>query len=218
MAVEMSINFPSRDMAALQRAMARNATEFGKSIPNQVKFAGGAIGRTLGTSTRVAPKYIALAKVNRTEARLLQIERRTGKQTYIGTRHYGGRPRQVTIWARGIAEARKNPRAQLGNRGLAKLSWRASVRGLPGGREVGIPKGGVTGKARDKAERYAATERRLKGDNPYVVVGSFLNYATAALEGGPQSVNTAIDRAARYMMHTMDGAAKKMLSQTARAK
>jgi hypothetical protein len=217
MAVEMSIQFPERDMAALQRAMARNAAEFGKSIPQQIKFAGGAIGRTLGTSTRIAPKHIELAKLNRTEARLLGIERRTGKQTYIGTRYYGGRARQVTIWARGIAEARKDPRAQLAQRGLAKMSWRASVAGLPGGTGISVP-GDVTGKARQKAIRYAAHERMLTGNNPYIVIGSFLNYATAALEGGPQSVNTAIERAAGYMMHTMDGAAKKALERTAAAK
>jgi len=217
MAVEMSIDFPARDMAALQRAMARNATEFGKSIPQQLKFAGGSIGRTLGTSTRVAPKYIALAKVNAKEARLLDIERRTGLQSFVGTKYFGSTPRQVTIFAKGIASARKDIRAQLYYRGLAKLSWRASIEGLPGAREVSV-RGGVQAKTRAKAVQFAARARNLKGNNPYIVIGSFLSYATAALEGGPQSVKTAIERAAGYMMHTMDGAAKKMLKETAAAK
>jgi hypothetical protein len=216
--VDINIQFPTRDIEALQRAMARNGAEFRKGIPQQLKFAGGAIGRTLGTSTRVSDKHIALAKVNQTEARLLDIERRKGLQSFIGTKYYGAHgPKQVTIFARGIAAARRDIRAQLYRRGLAKSSWRASIEGLPGAREVSV-KGGVNSKTRQKAIRFAAKTRSLKGDNPYIVIGSFLDYATAALEGGPQSVNTAIERAARHMHHIMDGAAKKMMDKTAVAK
>jgi hypothetical protein len=215
--VDINIQFPNRDIEALQRAMTRNGAEFRKSIPQQLKFAGGAIGRTLGTSTRVSDKHIALAKVDQTEARLLDIERRKGLQSFIGTKYFGGKAKQVTILARGIAAARRDIRAQLYRRGLAKSSWRASIEGLPGAREVSV-RGGINSKTRQKAIRFAAKTRSLKGDNPYIVIGSFLDYATAALEGGPQSVNTAIDRAARHMHHIMDGAAKKMMDKTAVAK
>jgi hypothetical protein len=205
-------------MAALQKAMARSGAEFGRSIAQQLKFAGGSIGKTLGTSTRVSAKHIALAKVNRTEARLLQIERRTGKQSFIGTRYFGSNLKQVTIFAKGIAAARKDIRAQLYMRGLARLSWRASVEGLPGASGISVRGGVVRSKTRAKALQFAAKQRNLRGNNPYILIGSFLDYATAALEGGPQSVNTAIARAARYMEHVMDGTAEKMLKKIAEAK
>jgi hypothetical protein len=147
--VDINIHCPSRDIEALQRAMARNGAEFRKGIPQQLKFAGGAIGRTLGTSTRVSDKHIALAKVNPTEARLLDIERRKGLQSFIGTKYFGSKPKQVTIFARGIAAARRDIRAQLYRRGLAKSSWRASIEGLPGAREVSV-KGGVNTKTRQR--------------------------------------------------------------------
>ena len=211
----ISVTLPAATLANLRRSMDRAGSEFGQSARQQVKLAAWSIGRTLGTSTRVAKPHIDLAKLNRTEARLLNIERRTGNQAFIGTKYFGGRPRQVTIYAKGIAAARKDARARNYRFGLAKLSWRASIGGL--GSQAGLNVGKADGKTIQKAAQYAAKERRLTGDNPSITIGSFLDYATDALIGGQAAVGPAIDRAARKMMHIMDAKAEKELQRMAKS-
>ena len=195
--------------------MDRAGSEFGKTVRSQVKLAAWSIGRTLGTATRVAKPHIDLAKLNRTEARLLNIERQTGKQAFIGTKYFGGRPRQVTIYARGIREARENARAKNYRFGLAKLSWRASINGLGSQAGMGVTK--ANAKTMRKAMQHAATTRRLTGDNPSIMIGSYLDYAQDALIGGNAAIAPAIDRAAGHMMHIMDAKAEKLIREMANA-
>jgi hypothetical protein len=63
----------------------------------------------------------------------------------------------------------------------------------------------------------AAVARNLKGDNPSIMVGSYLPYTQDALIGGPSAIAPAIDRAARMMMHNMDSKAAKLVKEMATA-
>ena len=211
----ISVDVPTATIDALRRAMTRMGTEFRKSLPSQVKIAAWSIGKSLGVQTRVAKPHIDLAKLNKTEARLLDIERRTGLQTYIGTKHWGGKAQQVTIWARGVQKARKNFRAQNYRFGLAKLSWRASIGGLGSQAGMGVSK--ANAKTLQKAMANGIRIRRLQGDNPMITVGSYLDYAQSALIGGNSAIPLAIENAAKSMMHNMDSKVEKALKKVAAA-
>jgi hypothetical protein len=211
----ISIDVPQATIAALRRAMDRAGTEFGKSVRSQVKIAAWSIGKTLGTATRVADRHIPLARVSRKEAKLLSIERRTGLQSFIGTKYFGGKAKQITIFAKGIAAAKRDIRAQNYRFGLAKLSWRASIGGLGSQAGMGVSK--ANAKTLQKAMQRAAVARNLKGDNPSIMVGSYLPYTQDALIGGPSAIAPAIDRAARMMMHNMDSKAAKLVKEMATA-
>jgi len=222
----ISIDVPQATLNALRRSMDRAGAEFGKSVRSQVKIAAWAIGRTLGTSTRVAPSRVELAKISRKEAEMMDIGgvevmgkrgrmRKKYSRGFIGSKYFGGK--QKTLFIRGgtITQARKDLRAQIYRFGLAKLSWRASIVGLGSQARLGVSK--ASAKTIAKAMQNAAKVRNLQGDNPSIMVGSYLNYAQDALIGGPAAIAGAIDRAARYMMHIMDAKAAEAVQKMARA-
>jgi hypothetical protein len=195
--------------------MDREATEFGKSVRSQVRIAAWAIGKTLGTATRVAAPRIELQRLKKKEAVSRQMEWQKGKAPFVGTKYFGGKPKDITIYARTITEARKDIRAQNYRFGLAKLSWRASIGGLGSQAGMGVSK--ANAKTLQKAMQRAAVARNLKGDNPSIMIGSYLPYAQDALIGGPSAIAPAIDRAARMMMIIMNDKAAKAVKRMATA-
>lgn len=222
----ISIDVPEATIAALRRSMDRAGTEFGKSVRSQVKLAAWSIGRTLGTATRVAEPRIPLAKISKKEAQLLDIggfnvTTKRGKikkqysRGFVGVKYFGGKPNQLFIRGGTISQAKKNPRAQNYRFGLAKLSWRASIGGLGSQAGMGVSK--ANAKTMQKAMQRAAIARNLTGNNPSIMIGSYLPYAQDALIGGPAAIAPAIDRAARQMMHIMDAKAAKIVKDMATA-
>ena len=211
----ISIDVPTAAINALQRAMDREGREFGKSVRSQVKIAAWSIGSTLGKATRVAKPAVELVKLNQMEARLLSIEKNTGKSAFIGTKYFGGKARQITVYAKGIRKARNDIRAKIYGFGLAKLSWRASISGL--GSLGGMNVSKVDAKTIMAARKEAAVERTLTGNNPSILIGSYLPYAQDALIGGNAAIAPAIDRAARHMEHIMDAKAEKLIREMANA-
>lgn len=200
----IDVKWPARDFADLQRAMNRAGAELGKSLPQQVRWAGWSIGVTMGTSTRVAPK--AITKLKRS-GRVAGAEK---MYWYRGKRHDG---KQFFAQGKTLYEARKHRAAKIHNAGLAKSSWRASIHGLGSGWNV--PAKEADGRVKDHAKKYAIKVRQLRGDNPHVVIGSFLRYAVDALKSGEAGISSAISRAASHMEHTIDGVIRKNLAKAA---
>lgn len=211
----LQIDFPKEDVRKLQQAMALAGKKLGKSLGQQVRFAGWSVCRTLGTSTRVAKKHLDLFPVSSGTRKERQIQHITGKKLFLGVRHSGGKTRDVSVFATGIREARKTRKAAILNFGLARHSWRSSGKGLGG--QVPLDKAGkADSRTLAVAARFAARDRNFKGDNPYVRVGSFLNYAQEALQGGPKKADDALRRAAKLMVKTIEGNIKKRLEEAAK--
>lgn len=208
MSEAMQIEFPHADMHAMFAQIDRAQRELGRSLGQSLRWAGWHLGKTLGASTRVAKKKRPAVRV--------QWQRKDG---HIGSGYglevYGGdgKPRNVVAYVQGSkgerpaqskSEALASKLAVIQMRGLAKASWLWGVKRM-GSTNINF----AAVAAREEAKRVAGSEMHLTGDNPYIVIRNRLSYITAALEGGPKAVDTALGRAARMMSQNIDSKVAK---------
>jgi hypothetical protein len=192
MSEQISLEFSDRDVRAVTDNIARAMRSFNKSAGEALRWAAWNVARSLGTSTKVAPKHRPIVEKG---ARILDRAKR-----YEVTSEKKGRTRKFTIYAANKNEAKKHPFAVIGNRGLAKASWMWGVSKL--GR--GATWGSVRSSARKRAKNNSQVEQKLSGTDMYVKIVNSLPYAQDALNGGPNDVNTAMARGMRAMTKAMD--------------
>lgn len=208
--IDASIEFPHRDVAALVKQMERARQVLGKSIPASVYMAMTSVLRSLGASTKVAPKhreytpdeaYNATIQNRDEQGRFLTVERRV-KLRYLVKRYR--RPHPQIAYAYNEQELLKHKAVIISLRGLAARSWvmagkktRISLRGKEGASLTNAL-------ASRMARQLVDAESRLSGDDPYMKVRNRVKYITEALVGGPSTVDTAMERAARAMSHNID--------------
>jgi hypothetical protein len=118
----------------------------------------------------VAAPRIELQRLKKKESVSRQIEWRKGRAPFVGTKYFGGKPKDVTIYARTITEARKDIRAQNYRFGLAKLSWRASIGGLGSQAGMGVSK--ANAKTLQKAMQRAAVARNRRNPSAAPLPGA----------------------------------------------
>ncbi len=194
-AVEM--RFSWADYAAVRTQINRAITQLGKSTGDAVKFGAWALAKTLGTSTRVAPKTHEMKEI--------KGERRGGDKAFEVVRPFSRGRSPIVIRAATKTEAKRRKAAQIRYRGLAKAAWMFNLKKL--GRSGSA--GGATEKALLRARENSAVTSNLRGDNPFVKLESRLRYAQEALKGGPRDVNTAMERAGKMMEKIIDAKIKK---------
>ena len=205
---DIDIVFPKADVQALFAGMARAERELGASLGGGVRMAGFQLSRTMGTSTRVAPKkrpYTVISKRrasgNRPKSMLIEVQ---------GYR--GGQP--VTYRAiveGGKREANKSKFVRIGMTGLAKSSWSAAASDAKTGRAVS--KAGVSRSAKEWGNRYGSGSSRFKGPDPFFTITSFLPYIERAMI--PGAADTAMARAARGLDHWIDTRLKILAKKAA---
>jgi hypothetical protein len=201
----MTIDVGKADVAKLHASMDKLRREMGLSLPDSLRWAVVAIGRSIAASTKVAPKR------RKVELVTAEYDRFTKRGALAKTR------RKVKIWGayrwwrgqedwrpfrdqpRNKSEANRHPSAQINMRGLAKAAWWWTGK-RAGGMGGGAPAGT---KATRRAHEMMIYDERLQGVNPSLLIGSKLGYARAALQNGPRDVTTAIDRASRALLHRM---------------
>jgi hypothetical protein len=202
----IQIEFPRRDIEALRAQMDRAQKELGKSLGASVKLAAWSVSRTLGTSTRVAPKVRKVMPLRKSGfSDEYKSSFLSWKKPFIVLVDRGWQSREEIIWEKSITRARKNKWAVIKYHGLAKAAWGWAVKKLGPKSDMK----GVSDPARGKAASQMAVESQLKGDDPVVRLTNRVKYAAAALKGGARDVNTAIARAAKYMAAVIDGNIKK---------
>jgi hypothetical protein len=205
MADAISIQFPEADRRALFAQIERARKELGKGLGQAIRFAGYSVALTLGKSTRVAKKKREAFEV---KGRGVDKADWKARRKYLITSFRGGQPRPFERYGDSLNDPRIKKAREVKNYGLAKASWMWAVRSLGGG---GPSFGGTSGKAREKAQRYIETRKQLSGDNPEIRITNKLNYIRSAIIGGMAGVDSAMGRAARYMMRVIDANVAKKL-------
>jgi len=214
MAVDVQIQFPANDVKALQRSMNRAQNELGITIGQSVKMAGSAVLRSMGASTKVAPKKRPAVVVEKMVSRTLKSGRegkpRKVKQYGVNVYTKLGPVFQAVYGAKNTTDVKKSPIAEINRRGLAKAAWvriadraRISVKG----------EGVASGATKSKAWQKTSAQFNFRGDDPYFIMTNRLPHAMEALQGGPQDFTSAMERGARAMMHTIDDKIKKALAK-----
>ena len=210
MPLDATIEFPRADVDALFAQIDRAQKEVGASLGGAIRTATNRVALSMGTSTRVAPKYRTI-KDTGDGSGVRKFDPKTGK-FYRNKRFevYNDKTRRpFDVWAKNMREAKRDKRVMLGRRGLAKLAWRKAAQGASAAAGFGV---GATGMAaRYYAGRHGKGDAVYRGDNPWSKMSNFLDYAGSALVGGPNTVDTAMSRAADAMAHIIDGKIKKKM-------
>jgi len=204
MSDQVSIEWPKQDVRALWAQIDRAQKELGKDLGQAVRFAAWSVARSLGTVTKVAPKYREYKVVK--EAR--GVARKAGNKLFEVTSWKKGREHTFTTRASSVAELKASPQVIISNAGRAKSAWMAGIKKLGSG--GGMSMNRVTQKGYVAGMRSMAVEQKLSGDDPYVKIVNSLPYAVSALKGGMSSANDAMGKAARAMARIINADIKKL--------
>lgn len=229
--IDIQARLDEQSLVPIFAQMERFRVVTGKSMGEALVFAAWGVSRTLGTSTRIAPKWRDISPV----AQLVNLgasrkKDRKGLTIFEVANHPQSRGDRTRFVAARSPAAIKRGEGNLAFRskdgarwgvsktlayppkiwksGLAKASWGWAQRGL--GSPAGAF-GGVTALARKNAQRESSVERRLTGDDMYIRIENRLNYVTEAMIGGESGIDGALERAARHMAHVIDDKVEKEL-------
>ena len=209
MSEAVSIEFPHADAKAMWAQIARAERMLGKSAGQALRWAGWHLGKTLGTSTRVAKKR---RKVE--ESSWLDKKNNIVHGWVANVWESGGRVVERQAWVPssrgGIRPARSKPEALLSNvaqinmRGLAKSAWLWPTKRY-GGASINF----AAPMAQSKSKTLSATRSDLKGDDMYISLTNKVGYIRQAMNGGAQAADAALGRAARMMARNIDAKIRK---------
>jgi hypothetical protein len=190
----ISAQLDAGDVAELQRQMRRAIVQLGKDSGEALRWAAWSLAKTLGTSTRIAPKHRKVRKVGDSldrKSELFEVES-----------FRSGTARTSKMWASSRTEALNSTRARIGNRGLAKSAWSWGIKALGSG---GAFPSGTSSRMVRLAQSNLRTEKQLTGEDMHVTLDNRLRYAGLAFKSsGQQTVSSAMSRAARMMQRTIN--------------
>lgn len=206
MPLAASIEFPKADADALFRQMDRAQRLLGKHMVHALNSAAMFVGRSLGASTKIAPKQREIVPLE------ISRSKRSGVRSW-GVTGWFGRPRtyQTKILNTGKGEAYVKERlGMIRNRGLAKKTM-ASMAKKVGAKGVGDNLHlGYGGQKLAQLAAKHGTGRRGGGEtDPWIEMANTLGYATSALKGGEADITTALGRASRAMEKSIDAQLRK---------
>ncbi len=183
----IKLEFSDADRQRLDTLLQRLQSELGKSAEEGVRFAAVGVAKSLGASTRKAPKMLKL----RENKPGLDKTHPVKSFPYFVTRYARGEPYRSWVHAKADPEkARRNPRA-----GLAARSWFWALEDI--GAYVSFsplkrPAGAVSGVLQ-------------KGANPSITITNRLRYIMQAVRlGGPRGVETALERGTKAGIAYLD--------------
>ena len=193
----IKISVDRDEMAKLQASMARFQRDTGKGMDEAVKFGGWAVASGCAAKTKVAKPYKKYVKD------------KTRKNTFWVRSEK--RNNWFDIYAKSVKELKTMPSVRIRFRGLAKASWlwaqnKSSRWGIAFGRSKYDNR--ITTTAKAHSGRFGAVTFR-GGLNPSLTIDNKLRYATQALRGGIGSLDGVVGRAARRMVHILDGRVTK---------
>lgn len=194
MSEQITIEWPQADADALFAAMEKARRELNYDYPHSLRAGMKAVLQAVGTSTRVAPKRReitnSLAIPPRKNLKAFDITGYFGKPRKLGTR---------TIFAESKRNAIKY-HGTIGNRGLAKRTW--SIAGKMFG--ASVMASAVKSYTDKLARNNVDVTKNYTGENQFIQVSNGLPYIEAAIDGGPNAINTAMQRAASGMLASVD--------------
>lgn len=201
MSESVTIEWPEKDVQALMQQIERAMTYLNYDVPKAIGAAARSIIRSLGASTRIAPK-------RRTVREQVTVELSRQSLKTFDIEGWFGHPRTkttVSVKARSLANAIKY-HGVISRRGLARSSWRSLWDGISGAFGSG-GSSGIDNTAADIAQiakSVVSSTVTNAGMNSSILLVNKLDYIEAALEGGPKDIDTAMERAADGLMHSID--------------
>lgn len=217
MPLDASIEFPQADVRELFAQINRAQSALGRTMGHSLQMAVKHLMQSLMASTRQAP---ASRKVQE-----IAYNPKSGNAHYSRYKSFavtgwmrdgktGPRVNRTDIISAESIETAKRYHGSVPWMGLAKESWRAALRSKRMSFALGsAPSSRYVAKMKRAAAKYGKMQADFSGksQDPYCIITNRLSYITAALAGGQQAVSTAMERAARGMMKSIDGQlAKKM--------
>ena len=100
---------------------------------------------------------------------------------------------------------------KIGHRGLAKFTWRCAAGDA--GKKSLVKNSKPNPFTQTIARNTTQVKKKYKGYDPYITIINSLDYVLPALKGGGKSVDTAMARASRGMMHMIDNKIKRKLAR-----
>ena len=211
----MSIDFDKGDMRRLVETMARARRELGVTLPHSVNMASRAILGSLAQSTKVSEKYRTFKDTGERSRsgmnKRYEVWTRyaTPKRKGKATRASGRGPwRWQAVWAKGVQELKRRPAMRIVMRGVAKASFGQAIKKGNFGFPASAMAKGLEAKYKrimlKAAHRWVEVTRRLSGDNPSFRMDNKMQHIMEALQNGPQTVDSAIGRAADGMTKNID--------------
>ena len=216
----INIAFDPNDMRRITEQMARARKELGVSLPHSVNIASRAILNSLAASTKVSQTrrtYRSTGERSRSGINQkfevwtrFSTPKRKGKATRAS---WQGPFRWQPIWAKNEAALKKRRAMIIVMSGLAKASFGQAMRkGRYGFPKSAMGKGTSATNQRimlKAAHRWVDVTKNTRGDNPFFKMVNNLRHIFSALRNGPQTVDSAMGRAA-------DGMEKNITKQLAR--
>ena len=225
----IQIEWPKEDVRNFSREMDRARKVLGMSLNASVAYAGRLVAQSCGASTKVSKKKREIVKNPLKALTRSKDKRRADYGVYKyranGTRKFvpiyrtgehgtyrfvGKRKRELTVHgsfynkpemniyaAKSVTDHRKRI---IGRSGLAKKTWSVAVRFMNRGgtiRPMGIW---------NEAARITVSRKQ---DEPKIHIHNKLRYATDALKGGENRIETALGRAYRKMHSEINRKAAK---------
>lgn len=196
MPLAASIEFPRADVDALFRQMDRQSRLLGRDLVHSLNAAAMYLGRSLGASTKMAPKTRKVQELK------ISKSKRAGVKSW-GVTGWFGRPRTYQTRILNTSKGEDYVKTRLGmirRRGLAKKTMASMSKkvGRVGSAGVAHMSFGAQDLARI-ASKHGSSQRGGGEQDPWIRMENTLNYATDALKGGEMDISTAMGRAARGM-------------------
>lgn len=190
----ITLRWPREDEERLRREMMRLTRELGVTLQRAVVMAAYAVARSVGASTRVAPRYRVVRQVH--------YSRRSRNRRYAV--RFDRLGRDILFWARTKREIQAGP-AKIAMRGLARQSWQWGAGRIY---RASLP-ADATQRARQTAARVVDVAISREQNNPYVRITNRLGYIVAAMRDGPKPLDDALRRAAASIAHQLQRRSSK---------
>lgn len=193
----VSMEFDQRQVDALFRQIEAAQRLLNYDIGRAVGAAARSLLASLSASTRIAPKQRKITEVSEVQPSQRGLH-------VFDIEGYFGKPRKhgvKRVQSHSLETARRRY-AMIRNRGLAKLTWKSAASALK--LSILDALGASAGDAAKKAPRYVATQSKFSGMESFVLIRNRLDYIEQAMQNGSRSVDTAMQRAADGMEHSIE--------------
>ena len=205
----VQISIPMGDVNRLFDAMQYASEKLNIDMGQAMKRGVNSLLNSIAASTKVAPKNRPIK-----HRPTIKPPRRDLKAFSVDG--WFGKPRthqSKIVFAKNLKNA-KDTHGKISRRGLARLTWKLAAKDLANRFSVKVPTvdAAITGKV--AAENIEA-RGNFKGFDIFAEIHNSLPYIKQALEGGPKSVDTAFDRAARGLLKSVDKQVERRLLKAA---
>jgi hypothetical protein len=194
---DIKLEFTDADRKRLDTLLERLQAEMGKSAEEGVCFAAVGVAKSLGASTRKAPKML---KLRENKPGLDKTHPVKSFPFFVYRFMRDGEKYRSWIHVRADPEQkRRNPRA-----GLAARSWFWALEDI----------GAYVAFSPLRRYRGVASGKMTKGANPTVTITNRLRYIMQAVRlGGPRGIETALERGTKAGISYLDRRLAKAVSK-----